>query len=143
MERPPSVTSARVGAPGALVAEPHPGVRFHGDTPATPPAAPAGRYRWVICGLLFVITVNNYMDRQMLSIAAPAISAEYNFSNSDIAVIANAFLVAYTVGQLLAAFRSPTAGLCLTTLTALGQARAAVPRTPFRRDYVSEPAQPA
>ncbi len=38
----------------------------------------------------------------MLSIAAPAISAEYNFSNSDIAVIANAFLVAYTVGQLFA-----------------------------------------
>src|SRR5947207_15717204 len=66
------------------------------------PSPQLGRYRWLLCFLLFVITVNNYMDRQMLSIAAPAISAEYNFSNGDIAVIANAFLVAYTVGQLFA-----------------------------------------
>jgi ACS family hexuronate transporter-like MFS transporter len=61
-----------------------------------------GRYRWVICLLLFVITVDNYMDRQMLSIAAPVLAAQYKFSNTDIAVIANAFLVAYTVGQLFA-----------------------------------------
>jgi ACS family hexuronate transporter-like MFS transporter len=65
-------------------------------------AVPVGRYRWLICGLLFVITVNNYMDRQMLSIAAPAIAAEYGFTNSEIATIANAFLIAYTVGQLFA-----------------------------------------
>ncbi|MCX6550302.1 MAG: MFS transporter [Acidobacteria bacterium] len=61
-----------------------------------------GRYRWLICLLLFVITVNNYMDRQMLSIAAPVIAAQYHFSNGDIALIANAFLIAYTVGQLFA-----------------------------------------
>jgi MFS transporter, ACS family, hexuronate transporter len=66
------------------------------------PSPRVGRFRWLLCTLLFVITVNNYMDRQMLSIAAPIISAEFTFSNSDIAVIANAFLVAYTVGQLLA-----------------------------------------
>lgn len=61
-----------------------------------------GRYRWVICGLLLVVTINNYMDRQMLSIAAPVIAAQYHFTNSDIAFIANAFLLAYTVGQLFA-----------------------------------------
>ena len=72
------------------------------DSSAVQPSRQLGRYRWLLCFLLFVITVNNYMDRQMLSIAAPSISAEYNFSNSDIAVIANAFLVAYTVGQLFA-----------------------------------------
>jgi ACS family hexuronate transporter-like MFS transporter len=76
--------------------------RAGGAAAATRPAVPVGRYRWVICGLLFVITVNNYMDRQMLSIAAPAIAAEYGFTNSQIATIANAFLVAYTVGQLFA-----------------------------------------
>jgi len=81
--------------PSRVVAEPV-------DSRSVQPSRQVGRYRWVLCFLLFVITVNNYMDRQMLSIAAPAISAEYNFSNSDIAVIANAFLVAYTVGQLLA-----------------------------------------
>ena len=61
-----------------------------------------GRYRWLICGLLFLVTVNNFMDRQMLSIAAPAIAAEFGFGAADIAAIANAFLVAYTVGQLFA-----------------------------------------
>lgn len=61
-----------------------------------------GRYRWLVCLLLFLITVDNYMDRQMLSIAAPVLAAEYGFSNADIAFIANAFLVAYTVGQLFA-----------------------------------------
>lgn len=61
-----------------------------------------GRYRWIICALLFLITVNNYMDRQMLSIAAPAIAAEFGFGAADIAAIANAFLLAYTVGQLFA-----------------------------------------
>jgi MFS transporter, ACS family, hexuronate transporter len=66
------------------------------------PVPQPGRYRWLICGLLFVITVNNYMDRQILSVAAPVIAAQYHFSNSDIALIANAFLIAYTVGQLLA-----------------------------------------
>ncbi len=31
-------------------------------------AAPAsvGRYRWVICGLLFAATAINYVDRQMI-----------------------------------------------------------------------------
>jgi ACS family hexuronate transporter-like MFS transporter len=75
------------------------------EPPATidpPPAATLARYRWLICLLLFVITVNNYMDRQILSIAAPVLAAEFNFSNTDIAFIANAFLVAYTVGQLFA-----------------------------------------
>ena len=58
------------------------------------------RYRWLICVLLLLITVNNYMDRQVLSIAAPAISLEYKLNNSDIAIIATAFLLAYAVGQL-------------------------------------------
>ena len=61
-----------------------------------------GRYRWLICLLLFLITVDNYMDRQMLSIAAPVLAAQYQLSNTDIAIIVNAFLVAYTVGQLFA-----------------------------------------
>lgn len=65
------------------------------------PASPKrGRYRWLICVLLFLITVNNYMDRQMISITSPVISEEFELSASDIAVIVNAFLLAYTFGQL-------------------------------------------
>jgi MFS transporter, ACS family, hexuronate transporter len=67
--------------------------------PATAPR-PAGRYRWLICLLLFVVTVSNYVDRQAISIVAPVISAQFGFTNSEIAVIVNAFLAAYTVGQL-------------------------------------------
>lgn len=59
-----------------------------------------GRFRWVICLLLFLVTVSNYVDRQAISIVAPVISAEFGFTNSDIAIIVNAFLVAYTFGQL-------------------------------------------
>jgi ACS family hexuronate transporter-like MFS transporter len=78
-------------------------MRVAGREPAAARSALlVGRHRWLICLLLFLITVNNYMDRQMLSIAAPAIIAEYGFTNSDIATIANAFLIAYTVGQLFA-----------------------------------------
>ncbi|HEX9422027.1 MAG TPA: hypothetical protein VF899_02210, partial [Pyrinomonadaceae bacterium] len=29
---------------------------------------PLGRYRWVICGLLFFATTVNYIDRQVLGI---------------------------------------------------------------------------
>lgn len=58
-----------------------------------------GRFRWLICLMLFVVTVSNYIDRQAISIIAPVISAQFHFTNSDIATIVNAFLVAYTFGQ--------------------------------------------
>ena len=88
---------------------------------------PAGRFRWVICALLFAVTVCNYMDRQMLSVAAPVISAEFKLSNSDIAAIANSFLAAYTVGQLFAgvfvdrlgARKAMTLAVVLWSLTAM------------------------
>jgi MFS transporter, ACS family, hexuronate transporter len=58
------------------------------------------QYRWIICFLLFLITVNNYMDRQMLSIVIPTISTQFHLSASDIAFIINAFLLMYGLGQL-------------------------------------------
>ena len=67
-------------------------------------SAPArvGNFRWLICGMLFVVTVSNYIDRQAISIVAPAISAQFHLSSSDIAMIVSAFLLAYTFGQSLA-----------------------------------------
>jgi ACS family hexuronate transporter-like MFS transporter len=84
------------------VDEANPTMQVAGRAPTNARSALVGRHRWLICALLFLITVNNYMDRQILSIAAPAIVAEYAFTNADVATIANAFLVAYTVGQLFA-----------------------------------------
>lgn len=58
------------------------------------------KYRWLLCALLFLVTVNNYMDRQLLSIVAPTISTEFNLTASDLAIIINAFLLAYGIGQM-------------------------------------------
>jgi MFS transporter, ACS family, hexuronate transporter len=57
-------------------------------------------YRWLICALLFLISVNNYMDRQLLSIVAPSITHDFHLSASDLALIIDAFLVSYGIGQL-------------------------------------------
>lgn len=70
------------------------------ESEATDSSPGSGRFRWWICLMLFLVTVTNYIDRQAISIVAPVISAEFHFTNSDIAIIVNAFLVAYTFGQL-------------------------------------------
>jgi MFS transporter, ACS family, hexuronate transporter len=62
-------------------------------------SAGMGHFRWQICLMLFLVTVSNYIDRQAISIVAPVISSEFHFSNSDLATIVNAFLIAYTFGQ--------------------------------------------
>jgi ACS family hexuronate transporter-like MFS transporter len=53
--------------------------------------------RWWIAGLLFFSTVINYVDRQTLSVLAPALSRELNLSPVDYSNITTAFLAAYTV----------------------------------------------
>lgn len=55
--------------------------------------------RWYIGGLLFLSTVINYIDRQTLSVLAPYIKAEYQWTNSDYALLVIAFRVAYAFGQ--------------------------------------------
>jgi ACS family hexuronate transporter-like MFS transporter len=60
---------------------------------------PIASLRWWIGGLLFASTVINYIDRQTLSVLAPYLKIEYQWSNSDYANIAIAFRVAYSIGQ--------------------------------------------
>jgi hypothetical protein len=50
-----------------------------GDIPREPAHAPAGHYRWVICGLLFFATMINYVDRYVLGVLAPDRSYELLF----------------------------------------------------------------
>ena len=42
--------------------------------------APAGHYRWMIIGLLFVITTINYMDRNILGVLKPTIQSDLQFT---------------------------------------------------------------
>jgi ACS family hexuronate transporter-like MFS transporter len=55
--------------------------------------------RWWIGGLLFASTVINYIDRQTLSVLAPFLKEEYQWSNADFATILISFRVAYTIMQ--------------------------------------------
>ncbi|MYM83199.1 MFS transporter [Duganella sp. FT50W] len=61
-----------------------------------------GKYRWTICALLFFATTVNYLDRQVLSLLAPSLSAEFGWSNTDYANIAAAFQFVYAVSMLFA-----------------------------------------
>src|SRR5688572_14480029 len=56
--------------------------------------------RWYIGGLLFLSTVINYLDRQTVSVLGPYLKTEFQWTNSDFALLIIAFRAAYTVGQL-------------------------------------------
>jgi ACS family hexuronate transporter-like MFS transporter len=61
-----------------------------------------GNYRWTICALLFFATTVNYLDRQVLSLLAPALSKEFGWSNSDYANITAVFQFGYAIAMLFA-----------------------------------------
>lgn len=71
---------------------------------AEPVAAPAvsavGRYRWLICSLLFAATAINYVDRQMIGVLKPTISKELGWSETTYADIVFWFQCAYALGYL-------------------------------------------
>jgi len=59
-----------------------------------------GRYRWVICGLLFFATTINYIDRQVFGILAPEMKKVFGWSDANYTDIVFWFEVAYAIGQL-------------------------------------------
>src|ERR1700721_2121997 len=59
---------------------------------------PRGHYRWMIIGLLFVITTINYMDRNLLGVLKPTIQGDLHFSETDYGNIVFAFSMAYAAG---------------------------------------------
>jgi ACS family hexuronate transporter-like MFS transporter len=68
------------------------------DTPIAD--RPPTRYRWVVVGLLFAATAINYVDRQMIGVLKPTLSAEMAWSETDYANIVFWFQAAYAVGYL-------------------------------------------
>lgn len=57
------------------------------------------RLRWWIVALLFVATVINYVDRQVLSLTAPVLREQFGMTNTDYSRVVFAFLLAYTIMQ--------------------------------------------
>ena len=67
---------------------------------APAPSARAGRRRWVVCGLLFAATAINYVDRQMIGVLKPTLSADLHWNETDFATIVFWFQVAYAIGYV-------------------------------------------
>jgi ACS family hexuronate transporter-like MFS transporter len=67
--------------------------------PALVPST-AGRYRWLVCGLLFVATTINYVDRQILSLLKPLLDDKLHWTNKQFGQVNAAFQAAYAVGLL-------------------------------------------
>jgi MFS transporter, ACS family, aldohexuronate transporter len=59
-------------------------------------------YRWTICGLLFVATTINYVDRQVLGILAPTLQRDLHWTEADYGDIVSWFSFAYAFGFLVA-----------------------------------------
>lgn len=72
--------------------------------------------RWAICGLLFLATTVNYIDRQLIGILKPVLAREFHWSEADYGWIVFSFQCAY-------ALMMPLAGRLLDRLgTRLGYA---------------------
>lgn len=74
--------------------------------------------RWIIAGLLFLATLINYMDRQLLSVIAPMLRQDLHLTNTQYAYAVNSFLIAYgvmfTVGGWLIDLLHTRRGLALS-----------------------------
>lgn len=55
--------------------------------------------RWTMIGMIFMLTVVNYIDRMTLSVLAPTIMEEFSMTNVEYSRIVTMFLIAYTISQ--------------------------------------------
>jgi ACS family hexuronate transporter-like MFS transporter len=65
-------------------------------------AARVGRFRWTICGLLFLAATINYIDRQVIGILKPTLQSTFGWSEIDYSDIVFAFQLAYAIGFVFA-----------------------------------------
>jgi ACS family hexuronate transporter-like MFS transporter len=61
----------------------------------------AGRFRWVICGLLFLGVTKNYMDRQVLAILKGPLQQQFGWNEIDYGNLVFVFQAAYATGLVV------------------------------------------
>ncbi len=61
-----------------------------------------GRFRWIICGLLFLAATINYIDRQVIGILKSTLQPEFGWSEIDYSDIVFSFQLAYAIGFIVA-----------------------------------------
>src|SRR6202166_4325670 len=81
------------------------GAERSGDASASPTESPwarvfKGRFRWVICGLLFFGVTKNYMDRQVLGVLKGPLQHEFGWNEIDYGNLVFAFQTAYALGMI-------------------------------------------
>ena len=64
-----------------------------------PRSLPWDRIRWTIMGLIFLGTFINYIDRQTLSVLAPALQKDLGLTNFQYAKIGTVFLATYSLSM--------------------------------------------
>jgi ACS family hexuronate transporter-like MFS transporter len=62
----------------------------------------SGKFRWVICGLLFALVALSYIDRLIIGILKKPIGTQLGWSEVDYGNIAAGFSFAYAFGYLFA-----------------------------------------
>jgi ACS family hexuronate transporter-like MFS transporter len=60
-----------------------------------------GNVRWVIIGMICMLTVINYIDRQTLSVLAPTIREAFGMTNVSYSRVVTTFLLGYTLSQAI------------------------------------------
>ncbi|MEO6391611.1 MAG: MFS transporter [Pyrinomonadaceae bacterium] len=60
-----------------------------------------GRFRWVICGLLFFATTVNYVDRQVFGFLAPGLQKSIGWDEAQYGWIVFSFATAYAISLLV------------------------------------------
>src|ERR1700680_240304 len=81
------------------------GVEKSGDASASSTESPRasvfkGRFRWVICGLLFFGVTKNYMDRQVLGVLKGPLQHEFGWNEIVYGNLGFTFQAAYALGMI-------------------------------------------
>lgn len=61
---------------------------------------PRSKVRWTVAGLMWAAIAINYIDRTVLSVAAPHIQQEFHLSAVELGVVMSAFFRSYALLQL-------------------------------------------
>jgi ACS family hexuronate transporter-like MFS transporter len=83
-------------------------------------APPRGRIRWMVCALLFAAVVLSYIDRLVLGVLKPQLSALYGWTNSGYGDVTGYFQVFYGIGFLLFGWLIDRVGPRIGYLLAMG-----------------------
>ena len=62
-------------------------------------ARPIRGLRWWIIGMICLVTIINYIDRQTISVLAPTIREQFGMSNASYSRVVTTFLLGYTISQ--------------------------------------------